>query len=123
MPIAKLCRPYQFVAKLKETETFLKNLRNALKPYAEPLQCQLVDKKPISKGIRLTIFVLGKQPHYSGDGSPGISKKQWQQISNIVKTHIQGLLGEKAVILIDPWNKSSKFSITFETYIQYIETL
>lgn len=50
---------YQWEISKKQAETLLDELKLVLKPFKNRLQCDLVDKRTISKGIRLNVFLLG----------------------------------------------------------------
>ena len=75
------------------------------------LQCTLIDKKAITYGVRLQVFLLGGR---------GVTESQWNEITDLVFSKLKTCLPE-AVPYVEPWDKITKFQARWKGYIKYKE--
>jgi hypothetical protein len=110
-----LRKPYQY--QMAEANILrLKNaIKDALKPYANLVQCDLVDFKRTGLGFRVNIFVLAFIPQFCGDNR-GVTESQWNALISAIKQSLIPLDPE-APVYAEPWNTKDKFQARFETYI------
>lgn len=123
---AGLRKPYEYVLPLKEAEALVKELKAALKgAEAKGFQCASVDRKAVSKGVRVDFFILGYAPGLCGDGEPGepngVSAKLYGETVKAVQGALFKYLGKDARVYADPYSLKTKFQCRFETYIKYEE--
>jgi hypothetical protein len=116
-----LPKPYQYEAPIAAVQDMVRQLKIEEKSDRK-LQCYLVATKPVSKGIRLTIFMLGYQPGLCGESGTGagLDKSQWEAMTGTVRMILEHDLG-KVPLYVEPWRKGKKFQARFETYIKYSE--
>ena len=118
--IKGLRKPYQFELPANTAKALVADLKVWLKPYSKKLQCDLVDKKTVTYGIKLDIFLLGYKSGFTGDET-GLKAQEWESITSRIRILLQSTLGENVLMYVDPWNETSKFQARFETYIKYSE--
>jgi len=110
-----LRKPYQYQMAEVDILKLKKAIKDALKPYANLVQCDLVDFKRTGLGFRVNIFVLAFIPQFCGDNR-GVTEQQWNQLASALKQSLVQLDPE-APVYVEPWNTKAKFQARFETYI------
>jgi hypothetical protein len=112
---------YQYEVPAAEAKQLIVDLRKIGKPIDDRLvQMYFVSTKPVMKGIRFGIFILGFRPGYTGD-TRGITKEQWEKVTADTLARIRQTLGNNVNMSIEPWSSERKFDARFETYIKYAE--
>lgn len=118
----KLPHPYKHALPLAKGQELIAELKKAAAPFVRKLQCDGVRTKPVTRGVRLDIFLLGYRPGLCGEGSEvGMEKKEWDDLIESFRVLIKEALGVD--IDADPWRKNQKFRLMFHTYIAYEEML
>ncbi len=79
-----------------------------------------VDRKPVSKGIRLDVWALGFKTGYLGDGR-GVTEAEWNDIHGKFDEILARDLGQKVNMYFEKYNPKRKFQFSFTTYIMYKE--
>jgi len=110
-----LRKPYQYQMAEADILKLKKAAKDALKPYANLVQCDLVDFKRTGLGFRVKIFVLACIPNFCGD-SCGVTEQQWNELVSAIKQSLVAL-DPDAPVYAEPWNTKDKFQARFETYI------
>lgn len=119
---AGLCRPYEYVLPMKEINNLVAELRAALKDLDDQgFQCSLVDRKGLTKGVRLHFFVLAFRKDLCGPSDGGVTRQQWEDVTKLVQGILTKYLGEDAVAYIEPYSEDDKFQSRWQAYIMYEE--
>lgn len=119
-----LRKPYEYVLTNKQITSLYQALRTYLNHLDDTPAYQHAgaDKKGLSKGIKLDIFILSYAPDHRSPGE-GVTEQQWDTACG----HVQGLLfdalGPDAKMYIDDYSTERKFQARFEAYIHYKELL
>lgn len=94
---------------------------DALKALTDPIkskaQCVYLDKKVLSKGFKLKLFVLGYKPDYCDGDHSGITKKEWEILCKSIQKLFYDNLGKDSKIYAERYTINDKFQIRMETYI------
>lgn len=113
----KLRHPYEHALTEEQWKELYAALRRVCK--SAKLQCDLVDRKPITYGYKINVFLLGYRPGLCGDGgtSEGITQLEWDALTSTLRHVIKSAV-PSAVIHPEAWSSVKKFSFRWETYIQ-----
>ena len=116
----KLKKPYEYILSVKKTQQLCDTLKKYFKSTeSKGLQCGGIITKPVSKGIKLLLFVLGYRVGLTGNET-GVSKEYWQKTRNFVRETFNKFLDDK-FLYIESYTEDDKFEIRLETYIMYKE--
>lgn len=120
-----LRKPYEYVVSIEDGKKLYDELKALLKPQEQACQCAGVNRKALSRGVRLEVFVLGYTPGLCGpnDDRTGLQKAQWQTLCKDVQNILFKYLGKDARIYADRYSKKDKFQARIEAYIAYSELL
>jgi len=110
----KIRQPYRYPL----TEEKFKALHKSLKAICKSsdLQCDLVDRKPLTYGYKLGVFLLGYRVGFCGD-EKGISEAKWVEVTTTITALILEAIPE-AEIQTDNFSETKKFALRWEAYIQ-----
>ena len=115
-----LKKPYEFVATIAEVAALVKDVKAIVMPYRKGrLQCDLLETKAVSCGVRFGLFLLGYKPGYCGTPD-GISAADWRAVTDAIKKRIKKTL-KGCEIYVDAWRTGRKFQLRCDTYIMYKE--
>lgn len=132
---AGLKKPYEYVAKKAAIDKLFKNINGEIEKQenehpssdsrynsSAKFQVLMIRKKPVTMGIRFTLFLLGYTVGATGD-TTGCSKKDWYALTKMVQKELKSALGKDAKMYVEPFSKANKFQARFETYIAYKELM
>ncbi len=116
-----LRKPYEYRLTTADCVNLYEGLRELLKPWQLKCQFASVQRKLLTRGIRLNVFVLAYTPGFCGDADAetGVRRLQWRGMCKQLENVLINFLGEDAQMYAEPYNTSDKFQARFETYIAY----
>ncbi len=128
---AGLKKPYEYISSLPDVNNHYNKIKDYLKdkddsrkknlhPVPGKLQYASIDRKVVTKGIKLTVFLLGYSPRSTGDIT-GVTKDQWNAIVKQTQKLLFDFLGPDAEMYVEPFSTDDKFQARFETYVMYSE--
>lgn len=118
---AGLRKPYEYSMTTADCVNLYEELRELLKPWQASCQFASVQRKLLTRGIRLNVFVLAYTPGRCGDTAAvtGVRRLQWRGMCKQLENVLINFLGADAQMYADPYSTSDKFQARFETYIAY----
>ena len=118
---AGLRKPYEYRLTTAACVNLYAELHDLLRPWQAACQFASVQRKLLTRGIRLNVFVLAYTPGSCGavDTVTGVRRLQWRAICKQLENVLINFLGEDAQMYADPYSTSDKFQARFETYIAY----
>lgn len=118
-------KPYEYELKAADCKKFISDLKAACEKLKLRYQCASVFTKPVSKGVRLNLFLLACPIAINNNGScrdlPATSKSEWENDTAEFDKLIKSTLGKGVQFYVDEWGSERKFQAVFETYIKYAE--
>jgi hypothetical protein len=112
-------KPYEYVATQAAVDNYVQQLRD-MKQFEKDgkLQMFFVQRKGLTRGIRLEFSMLGFNKGLVGD-TRGLHSNEWDILVETVQQLLHSFLGKDALLYAEPWNDTSKFQARFETYILF----
>lgn len=137
---AGLKKPYEYILPQEdvnklfdELKVFLKPHEGWLKRYSKTKTCQFasIDKKNLSLGVKLNLFILAHAPGLMGPPptvedkehwehyTSGVNKAEWDKLCKDIQDTFFKYLGKDARIYAEPFYKDKKFQARLQIYIAY----
>lgn len=118
---AGLRKPYEYSLTTADCVNLYDSLQELLRPWQAACQFASVQRKPLTHGIRLNVFVLAYTPGLCGDAdaATGVRRLQWRGMCKQLENVLINFLGEGAQMYAESYSTSDKFQARFETYIAY----
>lgn len=118
-----LKQPYEYILPLAKATKSLRDLKKFLNSQDEAkFQCCGLFTKAVSKGIRVSVFILSYNIDHSVDKT-GCTETEWNELTKETQEKLFAILGKDAEMYIEPFTKERKFQARLQTYIAYKEML
>lgn len=114
----KLPKPYQYELSVGKGRSLIEEIKKICAPFRNKLQCVLIEKKLLSRGVRIDVFLLGFCPGFCGDDM-GVTKEEWDNITSLISKELEIL--PDVPLYVEDWSNERKFQLRLETYILFSE--
>ena len=106
---------------IAQVKTVLEDFKKLLGENTHLFNCELVDRKGLTHGIRLNVFALSHCKGTLDHRDTGSTEETWRQFTRKFESLCFKHFGGYVVFRIDKWDAMRKFQASIEIYIKYKE--
>jgi len=124
-PTNNLPRPYKYELSIAQAKKLVKDLKAICEPYKKKARYASIDTKAITKGYRLSIFILATEPELKPAwvNYEGMNENEWNELNHKLMARLTGALETNYIpeLQTEPWTVQSNFHTVGSLYIKYKE--